>query len=401
MSAVAYDNDGKPGASPAVRVEVVAVGEALVTPFTPAAAAPRFSLPSGTYEGTRSVTLTSDTPGALIRYTLNGTAPTRTLGTLYTGPIEITTSGVVRAVAYTSTLSTSESVRADYGIYSVASAYRLFPSLTTNNQDTDGVAYELGVRFTTGIAGQVTALRYYRPASEPGTHTGRIWRSNGELLATVAFTAANDAAGPGWREQPLTLPVPLSPGETYVATVNCNSHYPYINFGLSAPFYSGPLTALGGGNGVFGLPGTLPTGSYNDTNYLRDVVFQPTPSAMEQWRQLKFGSTATNTGDSADLADPDFDGIDNLLEYALGGEPLTSDASILPVVSASSSPLTLTFLRARADLTYIVQGSSNLTDPWIDLAVNPGTVSTTTPVIFTEAITNPTRRFLRLRVTAP
>ncbi len=405
VSAVAYDDAGKPSASPAARVEVVATGEAPVTPFTPAAIAPRFSLPSGTYEGTRSVTLTSDTPGAFIRYTLDGTAPTRTLGTLYTGsPLAITQATVVRAVAYTATLSVSESVRVDYGIYSAATAYRLFPTLTTSSQATDGVAYELGVRFTTGIAGRVTALRYYRPASETGTHTGRLWRSNGELLATVAFTPANDAAGPGWREQPLATPISITPGETYVATVNCNTYYPLISFGLASPLSSGPLTALGGGNGVFGLPGTLPTGSYNDTNYLRDIVFEPAPAAtaLEQWRQLHFGSTATNTGSAANLADPDFDGINNLLEYALGGSDPTHASSIdLPTPDFDEQGhLTLTFNRvADPSLVYEVQGSSSLSG-WTTLWSSTGPANVAGEVTVSDSqATSP--RFLRLMVTVP
>jgi Domain of unknown function (DUF4082)/Malectin domain/Fibronectin type III domain len=122
-------------------------------------------------------------------------------------------------------------------------------------------------------------------------------------------------------------------------------------------------------------------------------------TARETWRQAYFGTTA-NTGTSADLVDPDADGLNNLLEYALNGDPLSAASATLPTASTSDSKLQLTFLRARSDLTYVVQGSSDLAT-WADLATNPGSVSTTTPVVFTDSVSNPSRRFLRLRVTAP
>ncbi|KAA6457989.1 hypothetical protein DYQ86_21755 [Acidobacteria bacterium AB60] len=64
----------------------------------PQAAAPFFSLAGGTYTGPQTLTLTDSTPGATIYYTTNGSAPT-TSSTQYTGPITISTTGLVRAVA--------------------------------------------------------------------------------------------------------------------------------------------------------------------------------------------------------------------------------------------------------------------------------------------------------------
>ncbi len=46
------------------------------------------------------VTITTTTPGASIRYTTDGSLPTETAGTLYTGPISITQTTVLRALAY-------------------------------------------------------------------------------------------------------------------------------------------------------------------------------------------------------------------------------------------------------------------------------------------------------------
>ena len=196
----------------------------------------------------------------------------------------------------------------------------------------------------------------------------------------------------------------LSPGTTYSVLVDLYAGTYDVT--ISGGGQSGTVTGLAFRTAATTLGGFL-TFASEQNNILDNLAFavdsielRAIPTPQQAWRLEKF-ETTENLGDAADLADPDFDGINNLFEYALGGEPLTRDTSILPVVSASSSSLTLTFLRARADLTYVVQGSSDLAAPWADLVINPGTVSNTTPVIFTEAITNPTHRFLRLRVTTP
>lgn len=60
--------------------------------------APTFSLPAGFYSGTQSVSLSTTDAGATIYYTLDGTTPT-TASTVYAGPISVTATTVVRALA--------------------------------------------------------------------------------------------------------------------------------------------------------------------------------------------------------------------------------------------------------------------------------------------------------------
>jgi hypothetical protein len=64
----------------------------------PLATAPYFSLAGGHYTTAQMLTLTDTTPGASIYYTTNGTMPT-TASTKYTGPITISTSETVIAIA--------------------------------------------------------------------------------------------------------------------------------------------------------------------------------------------------------------------------------------------------------------------------------------------------------------
>ncbi|HEX5176097.1 MAG TPA: CotH kinase family protein, partial [Chthoniobacteraceae bacterium] len=75
----------------------------------------QFSAPSGTFTGSLTVTLTTTTSGAQIFYTTNGAAPSPTTGALYTGPLAVTTTTRLRAVALhngeTSDLSGASYVR--------------------------------------------------------------------------------------------------------------------------------------------------------------------------------------------------------------------------------------------------------------------------------------------------
>ncbi len=73
-----------------------------VTPPTTAVAAPVFSPAGGTYSSAQNVTLSTATNGASIRYTLDNASPTATTGTLYSGPITLSTTTIVRAIAYKS-----------------------------------------------------------------------------------------------------------------------------------------------------------------------------------------------------------------------------------------------------------------------------------------------------------
>lgn len=99
-------------------------------------------------------------------------------------------------------------------------------------------------------------------------------------------------------------------------------------------------------------------------------------------------------------ADPDNDGLANLLEYALDTNPTAPTAGV-PVQSLSNDgKLQLTFLRARSELTYEVIASSDLTT-WSVIATNPGTVGQSVTVTDTVSLTSGGRRFLRLRVTSP
>lgn len=68
------------------------------TSSVPTAATPTFSPTPGTFTSAQSVTLSDSTSGATIYYTTNGTTPT-TSSTVYTGPISVTATTTIEAMA--------------------------------------------------------------------------------------------------------------------------------------------------------------------------------------------------------------------------------------------------------------------------------------------------------------
>jgi hypothetical protein len=78
--------------------------------------APQFSPGGGTYTGTQTVTLTSGDLDATIRYTLDGSTPTATTGTVYTAPISVSANTTIRAVAVQVGLTASAATSAAYTI---------------------------------------------------------------------------------------------------------------------------------------------------------------------------------------------------------------------------------------------------------------------------------------------
>lgn len=71
-----------------------------VTGFASVVADTSFSVKRGFHTAPQSVAITTATPGATIRYTTNGTLPSDTVGTIYTAPVNVTSTTVLRAAAF-------------------------------------------------------------------------------------------------------------------------------------------------------------------------------------------------------------------------------------------------------------------------------------------------------------
>lgn len=136
---------------------------------------------------------------------------------------------------------------------------------------------------------------------------------------------------------------------------------------------------------------------------------QSTYTEREFWRLTKFGTIA-NAGGAADLADPDIDGLLNVVEYALGTDPNSSAGangySARPVMGLYNDgeekfpTLQISRVKTRGDVTYLVEFANAVNGPW----GNAVTVITDTPELLevrsNVPLTGSGHGFLRFSVVA-
>jgi hypothetical protein len=112
-----------------------------------------FSVQRGFYSNAFDLYLSSETPGAQIRYTRDGMEPTASIGTFYSGPIRITNSSMVRAVAFRPNFLPSE-VHTHTYIFNANAAVRSLPviSIVTAVTNLIGPSGIIGISNVTQLA---------------------------------------------------------------------------------------------------------------------------------------------------------------------------------------------------------------------------------------------------------
>jgi hypothetical protein len=134
----------------------------------------------------------------------------------------------------------------------------------------------------------------------------------------------------------------------------------------------------------------------DDVQITRSV---PLDTPTQAWRRQHF-STILPLGDAAETADPDLDGANNLLEYALGTVP-TSSAST-PKISSEikNEKLQLTFTPATTSgLRYFIEASPNLS-LWSKTEITHLLIPSQPHThIHPTTVADDDRHFLRLHIT--
>ena len=84
---------------------------------------------------------------------------------------------------------------------------------------------------------------------------------------------------------------------------------------------------------------------------------------IDSWRTAQFGADASNPAISGDAADPDHDGVINLLEYAFGSNPVSGAPTPMPAASVTGGLLALTYQQKSGiqDISFDIEISDNLT----------------------------------------
>ena len=184
----------------------------------------------------------------------------------------------------------------------------------THADSGDTASVEVGVKIRADNDGYILGVRFYKAATNGGTHIGNLWSDSGTLLATGTFT--NESAS-GWQQLIFANPVPVVANTTYVVSYLAPvGHYAadgafFASNGVDTPPLHALQSGVDGNDGVFsyGSVSTFPVNSYNATNYWVDVVYAATathtiagtisgPGAAGTTVQLQGPGNATTTTDS-------------------------------------------------------------------------------------------------------
>lgn len=136
------------------------------------------------------------------------------------------------------------------------------------------------------------------------------------------------------------------------------------------PLISYAAPKSGTGEFVLGsLPGRVTATLSDDGNGLVSLEVTevaPPTTGFEDWAAAN-GLTAGV--DDGPAQDPDFDGVPNLLEFVLGGDPLASDSTVLPQATITPDDFVFTFSRSddsEAEVALTFEWSTSL-ETWNDV----------------------------------
>ena len=146
--------------------------------YTIQCATPTFSPAAGTFTTSTSVTISTTTGGASIRYTTNGTTPSSTVGTVYSSAVSLTSTSTLQAIAYETGLTSSALAS---GVYTIQCATPAF------NPATGTFTTSTSVTISTATGG--ASIRYTTNGTTPSSTVGTVYSSAVSLTSTSTLQA--------------------------------------------------------------------------------------------------------------------------------------------------------------------------------------------------------------------
>jgi hypothetical protein len=142
---------------------------------------------------------------------------------------------------------------------------------------TDAHSVEIGLKFRADANGYVTGVRFYKGSTNTGVHTGTLWSSTGQQLATATFS--NESAS-GWQQANFSSWVPVTANTVYVVSYHAPvGRYSLTPNALTSGVDNAPMHALANGvsgpNAVYAYATatTFPTTAGGNANYWVDAVY--------------------------------------------------------------------------------------------------------------------------------
>jgi autotransporter-associated beta strand protein len=346
-------------------------------------------------------------PGAV---SLSGTiAPGDGVGTLSTGAVTLANASKIawQAADWTGAAGTGydKLVASSLNLTGVTTPVTVVLSAQSLTNFTDAPKTFTLVQTTGGITGfaanKFTIDQTALP-SVPGTWAVQQIGNNLELAYTPANSAPSFSSPINGGNAPAAAP--------YTGSIASSGSDPNPGDTLTFSKTSGPAWLGIAPNGALsGTPGLGDVGPNNFTVRITDsaglfaettLTIPVTLTPTQTWQVAEFGSDASNPAIAGDDADPDGDGLKNLVEYALGTTPNTCNTSgiIHDIASLSGTHylrLTVNKNPAATDLTFAVETCSDFSD-WSS-ATTVVETHTENQLIARDTLAG-ARRFIRLKI---
>ncbi|WP_263357056.1 beta strand repeat-containing protein [Acidicapsa ligni] len=360
-----------------------------------AAATPTFSPAAGTYSSSQTVTISDTSAGVSIHYTIDGSTPTDSSAT-YSGPITVSTTETINAIATGGGFTDSTVASAAYTIAPVASNPAVAPTFSpaagtfTSAQTVSISDASAGVSIHYTVDGSTptdSSATYSSPIAVSKTETIKAIATGGGFTDSTAASATYTiSSGPA--ATPTFSPAAGSYASAQTVTISDATSGVTIHYTIdgsnptdSSATYSGPITvsstetvqAIATGNSYTDSP--VASAAYSITSG---------PAAMPTFSPVGGTYTTTQTVSIADAS------VGSIIHYTIDGStPTDSSATYSGPITVSSTETVKAIATGNgytdssvASVTYTISAGPAITPTFSPVA---GTYASTQTVTIADA----------------